>query len=644
VRETRGGTTTDLYYSPASQVLEERAGGLVQSQYVWSPGYVDALVERDRDTNADGTLDERLYAAHDANFNVTAVFDTSGNVVERYAYDPFGQATVLTPAFASRPSTLYAWDRLHQGLEYLSEIGLYADRARWLSPSLGRFTSVDPLGFGGGDANFYGYVGNGPTAGLDPSGLRDLSDVDLSSIGYAFYGGVQSNQVVDAVVTGASYIYDQLPDFGAGGGSGGSGGGGSGFDFWGVMDGARATGEHYERVGEDLENGDYEGALRKELAFGLGTEDPDSICAKAWNNTGYGRWLRAAEPGEYREGQRARPFVQTAEAYVSMAVPMPFPAALPARLGSAARVEGAALRATSTVARTERAAPAARPPINLLTETLTAEQQAVRSGRSLDEIIASAGMCFAAGTRLWTPTGTKPIEEFAEGDLILARDEFNPSAPVEARVVEAVLMRSAPVLHLHVGGRVIRTTDEHPFFAYEKGWVKARDLVGGDYLLGMDGEWTRLDEVYDTGVWDVMFNLRVGDSHTYFVGDEEWGFSVWTHNPPCLDVGRAARHGSPEHHAEMVRQAGLRHPDMPAGVAVRESRTNQALANPSNLNGPSYRRGIRPDNQQIGTDGRIYITEINRTGGIGYHAARERQMRDALGELFGGYQPVNLPR
>src|SRR5262245_46132864 len=171
VRETRGGVTTDLYSSAAAQVVEERVGGVVQSQYVWSPGYVDALVERDRDTDANGTLDERLYAAHDANYNVTAVFDTSGNVVERYAYDPFGAANILTPAFGTRPSTLYAWDRLHQGLEYVSEIGLYADRARWLSPTLGRFTSVDPLGFGGGDANFYGYVGNGPNERLDPSGL-----------------------------------------------------------------------------------------------------------------------------------------------------------------------------------------------------------------------------------------------------------------------------------------------------------------------------------------------------------------------------------------------------------------------------------------------------------------------------------------
>jgi YD repeat-containing protein len=95
IQETAGGVTTDLYYSDAWQVLEERVGGQVKAQYVWSPVYVDALILRNRDSNGDGTLDERLYVVQEANYNVTALFDNSGNVVERYIYDPFGSVTVL---------------------------------------------------------------------------------------------------------------------------------------------------------------------------------------------------------------------------------------------------------------------------------------------------------------------------------------------------------------------------------------------------------------------------------------------------------------------------------------------------------------------------------------------------------------------
>src|SRR5262249_35818212 len=54
--------------------------------------------------------------------------------------------------------------------------GLYYYRARYYSAQLGRFISEDPLEFGGGDMNLYGYVGNRPTGAADPQGLynRDV--------------------------------------------------------------------------------------------------------------------------------------------------------------------------------------------------------------------------------------------------------------------------------------------------------------------------------------------------------------------------------------------------------------------------------------------------------------------------------------
>ena len=36
--------------------------------------------------------------------------------------------------------------------------------------------------------------------------------------------------------------------------------------------------------------------------------------------------------------------------------------------------------------------------------------------------------------------------------------------------------------------------------------------------------------VRDAGEIAAVYNLRVAEDHTYFVGDPEWGFSVWTHN------------------------------------------------------------------------------------------------------------------
>ena len=49
--------------------------------------------------------------------------------------------------------------------------GLYYYRARYYSPTIQRFISEDPIGFYGGDVNFYAYVGNNPVKFVDPSGL-----------------------------------------------------------------------------------------------------------------------------------------------------------------------------------------------------------------------------------------------------------------------------------------------------------------------------------------------------------------------------------------------------------------------------------------------------------------------------------------
>jgi hypothetical protein len=74
--------TTDLYYSDQWQVLEEHKDGIVKAQYVWSPVYVDAMIERDDDAdgNSSNGLERRLYVVHDANYNVTALLNTSGAV------------------------------------------------------------------------------------------------------------------------------------------------------------------------------------------------------------------------------------------------------------------------------------------------------------------------------------------------------------------------------------------------------------------------------------------------------------------------------------------------------------------------------------------------------------------------------------
>ncbi|VTR97559.1 YD repeat protein OS=Isosphaera pallida (strain ATCC 43644 / DSM 9630 / IS1B) GN=Isop_2419 PE=4 SV=1: PT-HINT [Tuwongella immobilis] len=60
--------------------------------------------------------------------------------------------------------------------------------------------------------------------------------------------------------------------------------------------------------------------------------------------------------------------------------------------------------------------------------------------------------------------------------------------------------------------------------------MSASELSAGDRLLGHDGCWVPLAGIELSDTWSVVYNLRVAEAHTYFVGCDEWGFSVWAHN------------------------------------------------------------------------------------------------------------------
>ena len=137
------------------------------------------------------------------------------------------------------------------------------------------------------------------------------------------------------------------------------------------------------------------------------------------------------------------------------------------------------------------------------------------------------GACFAAGTPILTPDGAIAVEEVRAGDLVLSRNDADPSGPVEAKVVEELFVTVAPVLELRIEGRTITTTGGHPFFAQDRGWVPASELEPGERVLALSGEWLLVECVDDVGHVTTVYNFLVADYHTYFVGAEEWGWSLW---------------------------------------------------------------------------------------------------------------------
>ena len=150
--------------------------------------------------------------------------------------------------------------------------------------------------------------------------------------------------------------------------------------------------------------------------------------------------------------------------------------------------------------------------------------------------------CFTAGTPVECEFGSVAIEDITPGTRVWSRGEFDAEGAVELKVVEEVFERYASVMRVKLAGGVeFGTTHEHPFWVVGKGWVVARELAAGDKLVGRDGGEVAVEGVSETGEWARVYNFRVADHHTYFVGGQEWGCSVWTHNLTCTIVNDSGK-------------------------------------------------------------------------------------------------------
>lgn len=188
-------------------------------------------------------------------------------------------------------------------------------------------------------------------------------------------------------------------------------------------------------------------------------------------------------------------------------------------------------------------------------------------GQSVGSIVGNLRVtCFTGKTPILTSVdGTsKPVEDIREGELLLARDEHNADGPLELKRVEEVFTRSAHVIELVVRGRIIGTTPEHPFYvARLKRFVPAGHLEIGEAFLSHDGQHVILEGVRDTGKIETVYNFRIADHHTYFVGGCEWGFSVWVHN------ANNAYRGDDAPNSPVSPKNGLNKPYVDAGGNLR---------------------------------------------------------------------------
>jgi RHS repeat-associated protein len=181
IQKTSGSTVTKYIVDPnrslPSVIAEADASGTVTAYYVYGLGLVSKIVGN----NA-------YFYQYDGLGSTVAITDKTGAVKSKYAYDDFGNL--------AGNST----ESVYSPFKYVGRFGVITDtkdllymRARYYSPSIGRFINKDPIGLAGG-LNMYAYVGGNPINWIDPWGLRRWGPSWLERLlrpftSYGNYGG-----------------------------------------------------------------------------------------------------------------------------------------------------------------------------------------------------------------------------------------------------------------------------------------------------------------------------------------------------------------------------------------------------------------------------------------------------------------------
>jgi RHS repeat-associated protein len=109
------------------------------------------------------------YPLFDARYNMIALMDDTGVLLETYRYQCFGQPFVFDNTGAAVSSSAYGLQPVFGGLRYLSAAGLFLSRRRLMNPVNGAFLSADPKGYDDA-SSLYAYAAQDPVNNIDPNG------------------------------------------------------------------------------------------------------------------------------------------------------------------------------------------------------------------------------------------------------------------------------------------------------------------------------------------------------------------------------------------------------------------------------------------------------------------------------------------
>jgi len=150
------GTLTTYYFAGGSYEVRDDGTTTTTLTYYAFGGQTVAMYDGE----------SLIYYLTDHLGSIISALDSSGNLLSQQRYLPFGEVRLDA-------GTITQTDFGYTSQRNLAELGLMDYRARFYSPSLGRFVQADSIVPGAGNPqafNRYAYVANNPINFTDPSG------------------------------------------------------------------------------------------------------------------------------------------------------------------------------------------------------------------------------------------------------------------------------------------------------------------------------------------------------------------------------------------------------------------------------------------------------------------------------------------
>jgi hypothetical protein len=140
---------------------------------------------------------------------------------------------------------------------------------------------------------------------------------------------------------------------------------------------------------------------------------------------------------------------------------------------------------------------------------------------------APGGGCFVAGTKVLTPRGERTIESLITGNEVWS---LTPSSKLKrTQYVDCTYIRNVTVvLDIQIGEVIITCSPEHPFWVFQQGWIRAKELLVGTTLFSLHKGNVIIENIQvRTGTFTV-YNIEVNGLHNYCVSP----LGILVHNKP----------------------------------------------------------------------------------------------------------------